>query len=118
MQCGDTFVLGDGGHLWIVISDPVKHAGNFVIANLTTDVNRAGKDCELNKGDHQWIKHKSFVNFSDAREVNLKEEACMIALIAAGHIRQHFPMNPAILQKIITAAKTSKALKTGLKKYF
>lgn len=118
MQYGDTFVMGVGGHLWIVISDPAKHNGSFVIANLTTDEYRAGKDCELNKSDHSWIKCKCFVNFGDAREVTPTEEAKMASLIAAGHITPNLPMNLPILQKIAIAAKTSKALNTGLKKYF
>jgi hypothetical protein len=118
MQYGDTFVMGVGGHLWIVISDPAKHSGNFVIANLTTNEYVAGNDCELNKGDHGWIKCKCFVNFGGAREVTSAEKVKMVALIASGHITPQVPMSAAILLKIATAAQTSKALKTGLKKYF
>ena len=118
MQYGDTFVLGMGGHLWIVISDPAMNNGHFVIANLTTDENRAGRDCELNKGDHSWIACKCFVNFGDAKEVTPTEEARIIALITTGQIIAHPRMSITILQKIAAAAKVSKALKTGLKKYF
>jgi hypothetical protein len=118
MQFGDTFVMGVGGHLWIVVSDPAKHSGHFVIANLTKDEYRTGKECELNKGDHGWIACKCFVNFGGAREVTPTEVAKITALMGSGHITPHLPMSHAILQKITTAAKTSKALKTGLKKYF
>ncbi len=38
MQAGDTFIMGDGGHLWVVISDPAKHDGTFIIVNLKTTV--------------------------------------------------------------------------------
>ncbi len=115
MQLGDTFVID---HLWIVVSDPAKHAGKFIIVNLTTDIFRAGKECELNPGDHQWIKQKCYVSFADAREVSPKEEAKISAYMTAGTITKHFPMNPAILQKIVAAAKQSKALAVGLRKYF
>lgn len=118
MQYGDTFVMGVGGHLWIVISDPAKHNGNFVIANLTTDESRAGNECELNKGDHKWIACKCFVNFGDAREVTPAEEAKMTALIAAERIIPHLPVSALILRKITASAQASKSLKTGLKKYF
>jgi hypothetical protein len=118
MKLGDTFIIGEGGHLWIVISDPAKHSSKFVIANLTTDANRAGTDCELNRGDHQWIKEKCYVNFADAREVTPVEEARMRESIVAGTIARHFPMKIAILQRILTAAKKSKALPTGLRNYF
>jgi hypothetical protein len=115
MQFGDTFVLT---HLWIVISDPAKHSGNFLIANLTTNVARAGTDCELNQGDHTWITHKCFVSFADAREVFPKEELKIITLMAAGNIKKHFPMEPKILQRIVTSAGKSKALRIEYKKYF
>lgn len=117
IQLGDTFVLGLGGHLWVVISDPCKHAGDFVIVNITTDVNRAGTDCELNAGDHQWVRHKSYVNFGDARKVNPTEGTKISAYMANGTIAKHFPVNPVVLQKIIAAAKTSKALPTGFLAY-
>jgi hypothetical protein len=117
MQLGDTFILGQGGHLWIVISDPAKHAGKFVIVNLTTDVFRAGKDCELNPGDHQWITAKCYVNFGDAREVSPKEEAKIVTHMGTGAITKHYPMKLAILQKIISAGRQSKALARGLLLY-
>lgn len=116
MQLGDTFVMT---HLWVVLSDPAKHSGHFIIANLTTDLARAGKDCELNKGDHPWITQKCYVNFGDAREVTPKEEVKIVAFLGAGHIKMHYPMNLAVIQKIVTAAKTSRALATGYRaKYF
>jgi len=117
LQLGDTFILGEGGHLWIVISDPAKNGGSFIIANLTTDKWRAGMHCELNCGDHKWITEKCFVNFGDARVVNPAEEARIVALIAAGRIIKHFPIKDAILQKIILAGKQSKALSINKKKY-
>jgi hypothetical protein len=118
MKIGDTFVIGEGGHLWIVISDPAKHSSRFVIANLTTDANRAGTDCELNRGDHQWIREVCYINFGDAREVTPIEEARISECIEDGRICKHFPMKSAVLQRIICAAKKSKALPTGLRKYF
>src|SRR5258708_38698762 len=118
IQFGDTFVMGQGGHLWIVISDPTRHSGNFIIANLTTDKRRAGTDCELNKGDHPWITQKCFVNFGDAREVTPEQEAQLILFMNGGYIQKNFPMDLAILEKITIAAKTSRAIAIGLRKYF
>jgi hypothetical protein len=118
MQLGDTFILGGpGGHLWVVISDSAKHAGEFIIINLTGDVFRAGKDCELSIGDHQWITKKTYVSFGDARKVSPKEEAMIIKHIADGAIKRHYPMKQAVLQKIISAAKLSKALPSGYVTY-
>ena len=114
VQLGDTFLLGQGSHLWIVISDPAKHNGEFVIVNVTSDEFRAGKECELNVGDHQWVKHKSYVSFGDARRVTPAEDAKIQLYISQGHMKQHFPVKKAVLQRIIAAAKTSKAIPTDL----
>jgi hypothetical protein len=117
MQAGDTFLLGEGSHLWIVISDPAKHAGHFIIVNLTTDVFRAGKDCELNPGDHEWISKKCFVSFGDARKVSPTEAAKILSLMPGGTITKHFPMKSAVLQKIISAGRRSKALSEGFRTF-
>jgi hypothetical protein len=115
MQLGDTFVIR---HLWIVISDPAKHSDKFIIVNLTSDKNRAGTDCELNVGDHEWITKKTYVSFGDAREVGPKEEVKLIENMAAGTIMKNFPMKPTVLRKIISAARASKALPTAFRCYF
>jgi hypothetical protein len=116
MQLGGTFVMT---HLWIVLTAPSKHAGHFIIANVTTNVARAGTECELNQGDHAFITQKCYVSFADAREVTPKEEVKIVAFLAAGHIKMHYPMAPAVIAKIVAAAKTSKALAVGYRtKYF
>jgi hypothetical protein len=117
LQAGDTFVMGQGGHLWMVISDPVAHGGECVIVNLTTDAFRAGKECELNVGDHQWITEKCYVSMGDARKVTCQEEARILAYMQTGAIRKQFPLKPAVLKKIVEAAKASKAFPTGLQSY-
>jgi hypothetical protein len=115
MQLGDTFIIE---HLWIVVADPCKHSGYSIIVNITTDKNRAGTDCELNVGDHPWIKEKSHVSFGDAREVSPKEDAKIESYMASGAIKKHFPLGQSTLQKITVAAKKSKSLRLGFRKYF
>ena len=114
VQVGDTFLFGQGSHLWVVISEPAKNNGEYVIVNLTTDVFRAGKECELSVGDHQWIRQPSYVSYGDARKVTPKEDAQIQLLVSQGQVRQHFPMKQAVLQKIIAQAKISKAIRTDL----
>lgn len=119
MQLGDTFLFNvPNAHLWIVVSDPLKNSGNFIIVNLTTDSRRAGTDCELNVGDHPWIREKCWVNFGDAEEVTPVEEAKLVAFMAGGAINKRHPMNPAVLQRIASIAKTTKALTIEYRKYF
>lgn len=117
MQAGDTFIIANA-HLWMVLSDPSSHGGCFVFANLTTDSRRAGTDCELNCGDHPWVTRKCYVNFGDAYEVTPEHEARMAVFIASNGIVRHLPLEPAILQRIVAAAKVSKALAKNLQKYF
>jgi hypothetical protein len=114
VQIGDTFLFGQGSHLWVVISDPAKNNGEYVIVNLTTDVFRAGKECQLDVGDHQWVRQTSYVSYGDARKVTPKENARIQSLVSQGQVRQHFPMKQATLQKIISQAKTSNAIAADL----
>jgi hypothetical protein len=120
MQIGDSFLMPSPGHsldhLWIVISDPNAKGGCFVIVNLTTDVLRAGKECDLNVGDHRFINQKCYVNFADAMEIDPPRAACIDALIGK-KITPHDPIDPTLLQRIVSAAKTSKALPVKLRKY-
>lgn len=118
IQAGDTFIMGTGGHLWIVLSDPSKNCGSFVMTNLTSDRRRSGSDCELNVGDHPWISHKCYVSFGDAREVNQEQASDIQRFMKVGSIEKQFPLEPKILQRIVSAAKVSTALTIALKKYF
>src|SRR5208337_4983157 len=74
-------------------SDPAKCGGFFVMVNLTKNVNRAGKDCELNIGDHQWVDQKCYVNFADALEITPIQEKMINQLIASKAITMHFPID-------------------------
>ena len=110
MQIGDTYLWRDGGHLWVVISDPNLHGGEFIAVNLTKDVFRAGKECELNIGDHRWIKEKTYVSFGDAMKIGPRETANLEKHIASGAIQRHLPMKGSVLQKIIAVAKKTTAI--------
>jgi len=103
IKIGDTFFWKDGGHLWVVISDPTIHAGEFVIVNLTGNQSRAGKECILVVGDHKWM--------GPTEEANLSQQ------ISAGTMKMHVPMSATTLVKIIAAGKVSKAIPTGLIPY-
>jgi hypothetical protein len=123
MQLGDTFLMPCPWsqakilHLWIVISDPAKHGGIFVIVNLTTDRARSGSDCKLNKGDHPWVTEECFVSFGDALEITPSQEAMINQLIPSKTVILHDPLDEEVLLRIITAAKQSKALTLKYKKY-
>jgi hypothetical protein len=123
MQPGDTFLMPCPGyspresHLWIVISDPAKHGGIFIIVNVTKNANRAGNECELNKGDHQWVNQKCFVNFGDALEISVAQAKNISQLMASKTVTTHDPLDEKVFQRIIVAAKQSVALEPEYKKY-
>src|SRR5579862_5483016 len=85
MQLGDAFLMPIPGqamdHLWFVISDPTLHGGAFIIANVTTDFSRAGKECPLTPADHSWIKKNCYMNFADALEITETRAIALSALV-------------------------------------
>lgn len=121
MLLGDSFLMPTPGHswdhLWIVISNPQKHGGSFIVVNLTTDVARAGNECSLDCGEHRWITQRCYVNFADALEITQEKEANIQTLVACKRISMHDTLDEVILQRIIVAAKQSKALPVKFRKY-
>ena len=115
VQLGDTFYWKEGGHLWIVISDPQAHGGEFIVVNLTKDAFRAGKECELQPNEHKWITVKTYVSFRDAQKYGAKEEVNLAKQIALGTIKKHLPVSTVLLQKIVNIGKQSKTLSDGYK---
>jgi hypothetical protein len=116
MQLGDTFIMGEGGHLWVVISDPSARP-EFIIVNVTKNAFRAGCDCELSPGDHPFIDYKSYVNFGDAQQVTADAGIKLQKCLDTGAVTRHANMRKPILDKIVAAGKTSKALRTEYKAY-
>jgi len=120
MQLGDAFLMPIPGqasdHLWFVISDPAQHGGTFIIANVTTDYYRAGKECPLSSFDHPWIKVDCFMNFSDALEITPQHAARLDALLGK-YVTMLAPLTTVSLKKIVASAKISKAIPVRYKKF-
>jgi hypothetical protein len=65
---GETFRLGAGGHLWMVITMPDGTNGRFVMVNMTTFTVDKDATCVLHVGDHPDVHHDSVIFYADARE--------------------------------------------------
>lgn len=76
IEIGATFIAKPPSskkeHLYIVISDPASTKGLVVFVNITSFSEKKDQQCVLEAGDHVFIKHRSVVNFAEARacEVN------------------------------------------------
>ncbi|MEY4514852.1 MAG: hypothetical protein RLZZ450_6974 [Pseudomonadota bacterium] len=82
---GDTF-LGDptgfsgGNHLWIVVAVNKSDMDTSVLAvlvNATTVVPRCDMTCVVNKGDHPFIVHASFIFYQKAAEIPVEDLATL-----------------------------------------
>ena len=101
MNAVDTILIPERGtsydsHLWILISDPAQ-GEECVIVNFTSW--RADKDqaCVVEPGEHPYVKHKTCVNFRDAKRCSI---AALEMLIASKHLEFQSPLSPILLAKI------------------
>lgn len=116
---GDTLLqkpLSDlPSHLWIVISEVSHSSEQVIIVNFTSCQDSTDEDqsCVLDKGEHPFIKHKTYVNYRDAlvtRICNLEK------LETSGLITRMEPVDEVLLAKILKGAKTTPFLKLKIRK--
>lgn len=119
MKLGDAFTMAvppryDTPHLFFVISDPSKNGGLYHIVNITTDYIRAGAECVLDTGEHEWITCKSYLAFRDAREIGLHLN---LDSLVGTLVKMQKPLRADVLAKIVSAARTSRGIPTGFKRF-
>lgn len=109
MKAGDTYRRNYGSHLWIIISDPELEPDQVLVVNLTTV--RRGHDpaCVLNRGDHSFIKHATYVYYAEAKILSNRE---LDVLHSRGDIMLEVPMDHSILIKIREGAAVSDFIPT------
>ena len=116
---GDTFLnkssSGIPVHLWVIISSSTHSSEQVVIANFTTCRGSEDEDqsCLLDKGEHSFIKHKTYVNYRDAlvSQISKLEE-----LEASELITRMEPVDDTLLAKILEGAETTLFLKLEIRK--
>ena len=105
---GDTFVNNARGglpsHLWIVLSDPALDPDQVVIVNVTTWKEYHDQTCILDAGDHPFLKHRSCVNYPEAR---LPEASQLRELIDTGLLSPHQSLDPNVLERVSRGALES-----------
>jgi hypothetical protein len=105
VKLGDTFVWspisGRRRHLYVVVTDPDKNAGRFVVFNLTGS--KSGPEAlTLKKGEHPFIDKDSDVNFGDGLIVTTEK---IQRAIASGQAFPNEPMQMQLVQRIARFAK-------------
>jgi hypothetical protein len=105
MQAGETFRRGYGHHFWVVVSDPESDPEHVLIVNVTSD-RGFGTDaaCLLNPGDHAFVKHASYLRYSDSKIVSV---SALNRQLAAGQIILEEAVSEAVLARIRHGAAVS-----------
>jgi hypothetical protein len=101
VNLGDTFVLD---HLWVIASLPTSEglvAGLYV----TTWGPRSDETCELNVGDHPFVRHRSTIAYSAARMFSAAQlETVLTSVICKG---TRAAVSAALLERIQAGALAS-----------
>ena len=121
MQLGDAFLMGNPRgrtkHLWVVISDPRKHCGDFIAVNFTTDQTRAERHCILAVGDHPWITETSYCSYGDALEIKQCKVGAFQAMKTIGGLVPQPPLSAGVLRRVRQGALVSMAFPPNLLAY-
>jgi hypothetical protein len=116
MKPGDTFLGGrevhGDDHLWLVINDPSAHGGVVLIVNVSTLRPNAETTCLVQRGEHPFIQHDSYVRYGSARKAR---EVDLEKLVRAGRLRPHQIANKALLEKVRAGATASPHLAEELR---
>src|ERR1051326_4869644 len=116
MKLGDAF-LGGGevhgeDHLWFVINDPSAHGDVALIVNVSTVRPNAETTCLLQRGEHPFIQHDSYVRYGSARGTNAAD---LDRLVKSRRLKPHQATSKMLLEKIRAGAKASPLLAEELR---
>ena len=108
---GDTFLAGEQvhgkHHLWIVINDPRQHGDTALFVNVTTMTAIAETTCVLQRGEHPFLAHQSWVRYASAKTALVSQ---LDVLAASGLIIRQAAASAALLAKIRAGAAASPRL--------
>lgn len=92
----------DGGghiqsHLHVVILDCELHTNTTVIVCVETLVGKKDKTTVLNPGDHDFIKHPSYVNYGRSKPISSAE---LLELLNKGIAKTMEPVTAELLSRL------------------
>jgi hypothetical protein len=92
-------------HLWVVCAEPLPDPEERVIVSVTSDAPHVSdRSCPLEAGEHDFIKHRSFVLFRKARIVT---EADLAVWLSRGYLTPKAAVASALIERIREAAISS-----------
>lgn len=117
LNCGDTFLTGDGDednfHLWIVITP--ANEGEVVTVCLVTALKRSERLVVLNKGDHPFVQHESVIAYRHSR---IRAVGDIEELLNYGMAKRRDPITPDLLKRIQAGLVDSDFTPNGVRKYY
>lgn len=103
-QIGSSLLIPSGGcnHLHIVCSDPMNFPGwaarSCLLLSISTTVPKCDRTLVLDRGDHPFIDHESFVFY---RKALVEQAQVLEQLVAKNVYTAHQPAYRALVKKIV-----------------
>lgn len=91
-------------HLLVLLTDPFGPAEQVLMACICTLVDGADDSCMLTDGDHDFIKHDSYVAYGFCR---VEPAKALINGVATGVFLEKGPIDEAVYKKIMSGIKKS-----------
>ena len=123
VKAGDSFLYRypkNDNHLFIVVLDEYNNGINIIcpcvmVTSWTDNPKLDDPACILNAGDHEFIKHKSYIAY---REVVLFEKEHLESCLKFGTFKVKPPVSKELLKRIIKSAPNSRKISKNNLKYF
>ena len=114
---GATLLIPSGArglHLFIVILGPIvlpTYGANPQTGMVSVTTLRSGiphdEACELNTGDHPFIRHASYIAY---RHMRVDSTAHVQRMVADGVWKPHEPCSPELLDRVVAGARASRLI--------
>lgn len=106
------FLQPQGGHLWVVVTEPTGDPPQVLLVNFTTYRRPSDPTLILQPGSHSFIDRPTAVSYGDAKLAGVE---VLEQLVNAGAARFHDdctePLLASIQQGLLTSPRTPRWLK-------